>query len=333
MRQHLTSVSLDATEESSGDDRGACGSAPGAMPDQSCPANIRRFATREDRPHQVDNEEQKRVAEHFQQTAVEWRDLYYKHDLYALLYQERKSVVLSLVDRLGVTPEARALDIGCGPGLISLALAERGYGVDAIDIAPAMINMTRQLLGEAGLGRRVRAIEGDVRNLKFPDNSFDVVLAVGVTEWLPSLQQPMSEIARVLRPGGYAIITSDNSWNVHSIFDPMYNPVFSPVRKMIRRTLHSLRGIPLEPRHYERSVQELDSSLRRSRLAKIKRVTLGFGPLRLFGRKLCSESTAIKIHRKLQILADRNWPIVRSTGRIYIAVAQKPAKDLDHRRQ
>src|SRR6202166_5385981 len=98
------------------------------MPDQPCPANIRRFATHEDRPQQVDNEQQKRVAEHFQQTAVEWRDLYYKHDLYALLYQERKSVVLSLVDRLGVTAEARALDIGCGPGLISLALAERGYG-------------------------------------------------------------------------------------------------------------------------------------------------------------------------------------------------------------
>jgi ubiquinone/menaquinone biosynthesis C-methylase UbiE len=323
MRHKFTSLSLDAIEHCSEDGRDGYGPSPDGRSYQ--PGSARH----EHRPQQIDSDEQGRVAEHFQHTAAEWRDIYYRHNLYSLLYQERKRVVLSLVDGLGMTPGARVLDIGCGPGLITLALAQRGYAVDAIDIAPAMIDMTRQLIGESGLGCRVRAIEGDVRDLSFADDSFDLVLAVGVTEWLASLEHPLSEIGRVLRPGGFTIITADNSWNLHSVLDPLYNPLLSSLRGRMHRVLQRVLGIPLGPRYYQRSVQQLDSCLRRSQLEKIRRMTLGFGAFRFFGRQLCSESMAIKMHHKLQTLADKNWPVLRSTGRVYIAVAEKPANGRD----
>jgi SAM-dependent methyltransferase len=325
MAHKFTSLSLDAIEDSSEDGRDGYGRTPGAGPYEMYRSNSASFARHETRPRHVASEDQSGVAAHFEHTAAEWRKIYEGRDLYSLLYQERKRRVLSFAQDLGLRAGARALDIGCGPGLITLALAERGYDVDAIDVAPAMIEMTRQLVSESGVGCRVRASEGDVRRLGFADGSFDLVLAVGVTEWLADLEQPMSEMARMLRPGGFAIITADNSWNLHAILDPLYNPMFSPLRTRARRMLQRLQGVPPGPRYYQRSVRQLDRCLRKSHLEKITRTTLGFGPLRFFGRKLFVEATAIKIHHKLQILADRKWPVVRSAGRVYIAVAQKPA--------
>jgi ubiquinone/menaquinone biosynthesis C-methylase UbiE len=325
MRQQISSASPDRIDDFPNGGR-AGGPLPGATPYQVCPPEAERCASQKIPARPAGGGEQGRVAEHFQHTAAEWKDIYDRRDLYSLQYQERMRIVLSFVDGLGVRPGARALDIGCGPGLMTLGLAERGYSVDAIDIAPAMIEMTRQLLGKSGFGHRVRAGAGDVLDLDFADNSFDLVLVVGVTEWLPSLEQAVGQIARVLRPGGFAIVTADNSWNIHSLFDPLYNPMFSFVRRRARRLLQIVRKQPPVLRYYQRSIRKVDSCLQRSQLRNVKRVTLGFGALRFFGKKLFSESTGIRIHRTLQNLADRNWPVIRSTGRIYIAVAEKPAK-------
>ena len=326
MRQLFTSRSLERIQTRFYED-GVSRLTPGSSPDQISPPDAGRLANNAGIHQGLASGEQARVAEHFEHTAAEWKDIYDRHDLYSLMYQERKKIVLSLVDGLGATPGGRALDIGCGPGLMTLALAQRGYHVDALDIAPAMIDMTRQLLYESGLSHHVRASKGDVRNLSFADSSFDLALVVGVTEWLDSLEQAVGEIARVLKPGGFAIITADNSWNFHSLFDPLYNPMFSFVRRRVRRVLQRVHNQPPGLRYYQRSIRGVESCLRRSELRNVRAMTLGFGSLRFFGKKLFSESTGIKIHRKLQNLAEKNWPVVRSTGRVYIACVKKESKD------
>lgn len=276
-------------------------------------------------PRKILDDEQNRVTAHFQDTAAEWREIYDRNDeLYSLLYQERKRIVLSLVDGLGLKPEARALDVGCGPGLIALELAGRGLRVDAIDVAPAMVEMTRDLAGRSDFRQRVRTSAGDVRDLGFAGNSFDLVLAVGVTEWLGSLDQALGEVARVLKPGGFAVITADNRWSLHYLLDPVYNPLLAGVRRRLHDMFLRLMNKPRVPRYYQRSVLQLDRGLRRNRLNQVSRMALGFGPLHFFGKKVCSEATSIRIHRKLQVMADRNWPVIALIGRIYIAVAQKP---------
>jgi hypothetical protein len=126
-----------------------------------------------------------------------------------------------------------------------------------------------------------------------------------------------------LRPGGFAVITADNGWSFHCLFDPLYNPLLAGVRRRLHAIILRLMNKPRAPRYYQRSVQQLDRGLRRNRLNPVNRMTLGFGPLHFFGRKVCSESTSIRTHRKLQAMADRNWPVIPLIGRIYIAVAQK----------
>ncbi len=173
MAHKFTSLPLDAIEDSSEDGRDGYGRRPGAGPYEMFRSNSAPFACHETRPRHVESEDQGGVAAHFRAQRSRMEEIYEGRDLYSLLYQERKRRVLSFAQELGLTAGARALDIGCGPGLITLALAERGYYVDAIDVAPAMIEMTRQLVSESGLGCRVQASEGDVRHLGFADNSFD----------------------------------------------------------------------------------------------------------------------------------------------------------------
>ncbi|MCU1296852.1 MAG: methylase involved in ubiquinone/menaquinone biosynthesis [Acidobacteriaceae bacterium] len=229
--------------------------------------------------------------------------------------------MLSTIDELGLRPGARVLDVGCGPGLISLALAERGYLVHAIDTVPTMISMARQLAAESNLGNRIRNTICDIRYLGFADNSFDLSIVVGVTEWLDSLDRPISEIRRVLKPGGSVIITGDNTWSLHFVLDPRWNPMFSIPRALARGMLRRL-GLRRSSCYHLRTNHQLDSALRGAGFSIIRRMTFGFGPFSFFNKKLFSDSLGLKIHRSLQCLANRNWPVLRSTGHVYIALAR-----------
>ena len=73
----------------------------------------------------------------------------------------------------------------------------------------------------AGLGSRVFAQVGHIDNLPFADATFELVVLIGVSEWLASLTQPLREIFRVLKPGGHLIISADNNWPLHQILDPV----------------------------------------------------------------------------------------------------------------
>jgi len=98
------------------------------------------------------------------------------------------------------------LDVGCGPGLIAVALAEQGLEVDAVDSVPEMIAMTRDLAAESNIGDRVRCKVSDVMRLPMEGERFDLALAVGVTEWLAAVDLGLQEMARVLKPGGLLIV-------------------------------------------------------------------------------------------------------------------------------
>jgi len=103
-------------------------------------------------------------------------------------------------------PVRGVLDVGCGPGLIAVALAEQGLEVDAVDSVPEMIAMTRDLAAESNIGDRVRCKVSDVMRLPMEGERFDLALAVGVTEWLAAVDLGLQEMARVLKPGGLLIV-------------------------------------------------------------------------------------------------------------------------------
>jgi SAM-dependent methyltransferase len=99
----------------------------------------------------------------------------------------------------------RALDLGAGRGELSRRLATRGYEVTAVE------RYTAQFAAPVTL------VEADIdRRLPFDDASFDVVMAIEVLEHLENPRAFLREIARVLRPGAMAVVSTPNLTSVLS---------------------------------------------------------------------------------------------------------------------
>lgn len=266
---------------------------------------------------------QDRVKAHFESTASSWRDIYTQPDFYSRLYQDRRSAVLALVDQLNLREASLAVDLGCGPGLISVALAQRGFRVLAVDTVATMVAMTRQHADQSGWGRSISTAVCDVRHLGLAPCTSDLIVMAGVTEWLTSLQQPLNEIVRVMKPGSYLIVTGDNSWGLHAVLDPRLTPLFQSVKPLVGGLLEKLRLRSPAPHCRLRSVRELDRALRAAGLQLIQRSTFGFGPFSILNRSVLGDNLAYKLHVKLQRLSDRRPSILRAMGHVYIAIAKK----------
>ena len=97
------------------------------------------------------------------------------------------------------------LDLGCGNGLSSAMLARRGHRVVGVDISPLFL---RDGLRWAGPGLTLLA--SDAEQLPFKDDSFDLVCSNELVEHLTDVERALSEMARVVRPGGRIIISAPN---------------------------------------------------------------------------------------------------------------------------
>jgi SAM-dependent methyltransferase len=104
---------------------------------------------------------------------------------------------------------APVLEVGCGPGHLSIRLARRhGLEVTGLDLDPAMIARARTNTDRAGNrgGRRPSFLVGDVAALAFPDGSFDLVVSTLSMHHWADPTAGLAEIGRVLRPGARALI-------------------------------------------------------------------------------------------------------------------------------
>jgi ubiquinone/menaquinone biosynthesis C-methylase UbiE len=126
--------------------------------------------------------------------------------LLGTVFTRRRDPVLEWLDRLRLPSGARVLEVGCGSGVLAVQLAGRGLQVDAVDLIPAMFAATRHRADDAGVGAQLEVHAGDAMRLDYADDSFAVVIAVAV----PPVSQALAEIARVLAPGGHAIVTAAN---------------------------------------------------------------------------------------------------------------------------
>ena len=100
-------------------------------------------------------------------------------------------------------PGMRLLDVGCGPGTITVGLADavRPGEVVAIDLSTEVLDGARRLAAERGVAN-LRFERGDLYDLGWPEASFDAVYAHQVLQHVPRPVEALRQMKRLLRPGG-----------------------------------------------------------------------------------------------------------------------------------
>lgn len=113
-----------------------------------------------------------------------------------------------LIGALEPRPGNRILEVGPGTGYYSLPVAsalEPGGTLDIFDIQQAMLDHTTGRARDAGIVN-IKPTQGDARSLPYHDDTFDAAYLVTVLGEIPDPERALTELARVLRPGGRLVV-------------------------------------------------------------------------------------------------------------------------------
>ena len=125
-------------------------------------------------------------------------------------YEQKQEFRYSLQDymhnafKFGDFSGKLVLEIGCGAGIDSAEFARNGARVISTDLTRTGTELTRDLLKESSLPSMV--IQSDAKVLPFKDNTFDCVYSFGVLHHFPEIEAALTEIHRVLKPGGQVMV-------------------------------------------------------------------------------------------------------------------------------
>jgi ubiquinone/menaquinone biosynthesis C-methylase UbiE len=134
----------------------------------------------------------------FETTAAKW-------DTMRLAYYD-EAVIETIADAIAINHAQNVLDVGTGTGFIAAGLAPRVGRVIAIDNSPAMLNVARGNLAQLQIGN-VELRRGDLTRLPLDDDSVDAAVANMVLHHAEDPAGMVTEMARVVRPGGRVAIT------------------------------------------------------------------------------------------------------------------------------
>jgi ubiquinone/menaquinone biosynthesis C-methylase UbiE len=139
----------------------------------------------------------------------------------------RRRYMRAILERVGIQPGERVLELGPGPGLFTVDAARR-TGPDgrliAVDIQPEMIARLEERVQEAGLAN-VETHVADAYHLPLDDESIERAFLVTVLPEIPDQARALAELVRVLRPGGLLSVTEE-------FYDPDYPFAFETVRQV-----------------------------------------------------------------------------------------------------
>jgi len=197
------------------------------------------WGLREERPSNGEDQKGYEVSE-LKLTAIECKDHWQKvrdfHDAAAgeyrtqryrgdtcegLAYITRKEIVLAMADAVPGT----VLDLGCGPGILIEDLLRIGHSVYSADLSMEMIEQARREANRGANGYGAHFVVSDASRICFTGNQMDVVLSIGLMCYVKDHGAVLSEIHRVLKPGGFVILQVNNiRWPAfYRMFVPLYH--------------------------------------------------------------------------------------------------------------
>src|SRR3972149_4656160 len=129
-------------------------------------------------------------------------------DSYYIPTAEEVVAMLSQMETNSLETDRRILDLGTGPGYLSIEIAKRvhNFQIDGVDPLLKLIRIARKNAIRAGVGDGVHFEVGDANKLRFKENSYDMIVSTGVFHELKNPIKVLNECYRVLKPGGKLFI-------------------------------------------------------------------------------------------------------------------------------
>ena len=215
----------------------------------------------------------------------------------------QKRIVLDMLSGL----RGRLLEAGCGPATMFAHFLACGFEeVHGIDVSPEMIRQGEQRLAQHPLAERCALRVADLEKLPYADGTFDVVVVMGVLEYLSGYRAALAEIRRVLRRGGHVILTVPNQASAYHLARSSY--------RNARRLLRVRRGEAVSARPCMPWL--LNRELAAAGMEKVASSACNFI---FFGLKELSERVSAAVDSRLEPLS--RTPLAPLLGAQYVVKA------------
>jgi ubiquinone/menaquinone biosynthesis C-methylase UbiE len=202
-------------------------------------------------------------------------------------FRERRHIIAEAIEGI---PPSTALDIGAGAGGNTRVLEAAGWRATALEFSDSGVQLARE--------RGLDVVQGDARDIPFPDDQFGLVVAYDVLEHITEDDQVVAEMARVVRPGGRVLIAVPA--------DPrLWSPHDEAIGHVRRYTRPELIGLFDGPRFHINDVRSWNVLLRPVVALRRKRVE---------DNDLTALPKVINAGLSVIIKAERHLPVTKLSG-------------------
>jgi len=184
----------------------------------------------------------------FDEHAEQYCSNYFSKKQAGFAVQTRAAKALELLG----TISGRVLDLGCGPGVMSSMVENKGCDVVGVDLSPGMLQLARRHAPKTAF------CIGEGRSLPFASQTFDAGIAVGVLEFAEDERLVLRDMARMLRPGGVFVATFPNRRSPYALWRrKVYFRVLNLAHYLLGSILRSANyGVLLRRTYTESIVRE-----------------------------------------------------------------------------
>jgi ubiquinone/menaquinone biosynthesis C-methylase UbiE len=161
-----------------------------------------------------------KVEKFFNEDSTDYVKYKYILNQHSFMYIRQKVVIEIIKKYLSqLFSDGIILDAGCGPGLLIDQLSECNAKCIGYDLSEKMLELAKRRNPRNESKGFPMFMRGDIEKMPFHNNSFDLVISLGVIEYLDDDIKILSEFRRILKPNGYLIIAITNKYAYNLVFD------------------------------------------------------------------------------------------------------------------
>lgn len=154
---------------------------------------------------------------------LRWNEFFDRGDSNSYRMLSRANKVLNYLESLNLKKDAKILELGFGGGQTAQMILEKGYYYEGIDISSQLTQCAEERCAKYVKDGKAKFHVGSIdEKIDFDDCSFDVVIAVGVFQYITNICICFSEIRRVLKKGGFFIVCQTNMYDIKRMLMPRY---------------------------------------------------------------------------------------------------------------